>query len=339
MITLKNGTDTVTIPDKWGELTPDQFIKVVKLYHEMVQGEANVLHFRLRLLKLLSGYERSTVGTDGETAETIDSNLLILSQMLTFAIKPVYANPEVMEVFTEDLQMLLKSRFPFDITEIDHTAVLEMVHDQLKWFPVLDLNFGTNPLPIIHLKVKRGGKVIDLQRFGPTFNIDKYGIISTDMIAEEYVDAMEYFRLYQFTDDIGYLDKMISVLYREKRHDYNTFRDSMPGEVATITICTKLAIAKVFEYICSSITNHPAFEVLFAAKEARSGGSFSDVFYHLSEKGLGSRTDIARWNLTDFFSAMARDIKNSVASLRSSGVDESKISNDLNIPFEILQKI
>ena len=331
MITLKTTNDSISIPSTWAELSSAQFIKVIKLYNEMANGDRNVLEFRLKLLKMLSGYERGKKGVDDETAETIDSNLLILSQMLTFAIKPVYANPEIMEIFTEDLQALLKTTFPFDITAIEHTEQLAMVADQLQWFPVLNLDFGTNPMPEV--------LVGDVMRAGPVFDIDSFGIISTDMIAEEYVDAMEYLRLYQFSDNIGYLDKMISVLYREKRHDYNTFRESLPCEVANLTICTKLAIEKIFEYICSSVTTHPAFEILFSANETKSGGSFSDVFFHLSEKGLGSRTSIARWNLTDFFQAIVRDLKNNVTSLRASGVDDSKISHEMNIPIETLQRI
>lgn len=331
MITLKNGIDSIDIPDKWSELTPDQFIKVVILYNEMIAGDCNVLEFRLKLLKKLSGYERSKERFDEETAETIDSNLLILSQMLTFPLRPAYADPEVMEIFTEELRELLKTNFPFDIIAIDHLQQLAVVGDRLKWYPTLNLNFGNNPLPSVSI-----GKHV---RFGPVFNVDEIGIISTDMIVEEYVDALEYLKLYQGTDKIGYLDKMISVLYREKRHEYNTFQNSIPGQVELLTICTKRAIERVFEYICQTINTHPAFEILFSSNEKKAGGSFGDIIYHLSEKGLGSRTEIARWNLTDFLSAIVRDLKNSVTSLRSSGVDDSKISHEMNIPIEILQKI
>lgn len=331
MITLKNGADSILIPDKWSELTPDQFIVVIILYNDMIAGECNVLEFRLKLLKKLSGYQRSKARFDEETAENIDSNLLILSQMLTFALKPVYPDPEVLEIFSEDLQALLKTNFPFDITAIEHLDQLAMMSSRLRWYPALNLNFGTNPMPSVTI-----GKEI---RFGPVFDVDDYGIIATDMIVDEYIDALEYLKLYHATGQTGYLDKMISVLYREKRHEYSTFTNSIPGRVADLTICTKLAIEKVFEYICDTITSHPAFEILFSSVEKKSGGSFSDIIYHLSEKGLGSRTEIARWNLTDFLSAIVRDLKNSVASLRSSGVDESKISNEMNIPVEILQKI
>ena len=331
MITLKNGADSINIPDKWSELTPDQFIKVIILYNEMITSDSNVLAFRLKLLQKLSGYERSKDRFDEETAEDIDSNLLILSQMLTFALVPVYTTPEVMGIFTEELQTFLKTNFPFDVTAFDHLQQLAVVGDRLKWYPALNLRFGSNPIP----EVRIGDKV----RTGPDFNVDDYGIISTDMIVDEYIDALEYLKLYQLTENIGYLDKMISVLYREKRHEYSTFRDSIAGEVANLTICTKMAIENIFEYICITINTHPAFEVLFSSNEKKAGGSFSDIIYHLSGKGLGSRTEIARWNLTDFLSAIVRDLKNSVTSLRASGVDESKISREMNIPIEIIQKI
>ena len=321
----------VEIPDKWSELTPDQFIKVIILYNEMIAGKCDILDFRLRLLKKLTGYQRGKERVDSETAENIDSNLFILAQMLTFPLKPGYADPAIMEIFTEELQSLLKTKFPYDITEIEHLEQLAMVGDRLKWYPMLNLNFGTNPIP----SVTAGKKI----RTGPIFNVDDYGIISTDMIVDEYIDALEYLKLYQATGNIGYLDKMISVLYREKRHEYSTFHNSIAGDITNLTICTKLAIEKVFEYICHTITTHPAFELLFSSVEKKAGGSFSDIIYHLSEKGLGSRTEIARWNLTDFLSAIVRDLKNNVASLRSSGVDDSKISHEMNIPLEMLQKI
>lgn len=331
MIALKNGAEAINIPDKWSELTPDQFIKAIILYNEMIAGNCNILDFRLRLLQKLTGYRRGKEKVDPETAENIDSNLFVLSQMLTFPLKPGYADPEIMEIFTEELQAKLKTTFPFDISDIEEIEQLAMVGDRLRWFPMLNLDFGMNPIPTLPV-----GKKI---RTGPVFNVDDYGIISTDMIVDEYIDALEYLKLYQGTGNIGYLDKMISVLYREKRQEYSTFHNSIAGDVSILTICTKQAIEKVFEYICHTITTHPAFELLFSSVEKKAGGSFSDIIYHLSEKGLGSRTEIARWNLTDFLSAIVRDLKNNVASMRASGVDESKISTDMNIPVETLQKI
>jgi len=186
MIKLNNAKEVVEIPDKWSELTPDQFIKVIILYNEMISGECNVLEFRLKLLKMLSGYQRGKARFDEETAENIDSNLLILSQMLTLALKPVYTDPEVMGIFSEELQEFLTTNFPFDATAIHHLQQLAVVGDRLKWYPSLDLNFGINPMP--HVTT---GKHI---RFGPVFDVDSCGIISTDMIVDEYIDALEYLK-------------------------------------------------------------------------------------------------------------------------------------------------
>ena len=131
--------------------------------------------------------------------------------LLTFPLKPYYHNPEILEVLSPELREKLQTTLPVDITNPDEIQQLETIAGLLQWEPVINLTMNKNPIP----------KINGMQ--GPVFDIDENGIVTTDIIAAEYVDAYEFFNLYRNTKAQKYLNCFISALYRQNRKEYSTF--------------------------------------------------------------------------------------------------------------------
>lgn len=373
MLTYETPAGTGTIENCWEELSSDQFVKTVALTNRFFAGGFNLDEYRLQLLGILTGYKRnprlrqaqatplrssnrrplsgsvsakqSNRQSKGvlspEAAEQINENLFLISEQLTFPIRPKCGPDEVLEFFSPELRELLKTRFPWEIYDFEMVDQLNAMATRLKVEYDLNFNLGKNPIPYIGI----GETLLK----GPVFNTAD-GDLDTDLKAGMYLDAQEYFTAYTETRKEKYLDLMIMALYFPCDDDVvETHGRASLRETPDFTQkATKDAILLIFLYIQTTLVNDPVFSILFNAPvpesvEGRHNTKLSlgpdEAIGQLIEAGYGTHESILNLDVRTFFNFQIMMIKKNVNLLRSYDKKPGEIAKELNLPIETIQKL
>lgn len=324
-------TEGFSLPEHWEELTPQQFAAVASVIYD--NESMGVKELRLLMLQAISGYQRSRKTFTEEQAETINSNLYILSQFVMFPFKMRFKNPELIFNLSNELQDRLKTFLPDEIYEPDLMAEIAKYGSLLECKPVYNFNICKNLLPEITIN----GKIYQ----GPVFNIDKHGIIHTDIVAGEWVDACDF-------ASIGHLTGLAAVLYRQNRANYNTsaaqnnieiFENATPSELKAVLL--------MFRAIQQQIASVKTYAVIFREtsdndepmdNDKITVGS-SSIIYQLTKDGYGTLETVTNMPLLDYLNIQVKTLADAVASYRSLGKKTGEISKLLHLDVSIIQKL
>jgi len=340
MITIRgNKGKPVLIPDQWDELTPELYTAVSGYIYEMVNGRMDVLDFRLKLLESLAGYRRSKQKFTAEEQRTINENLFRISEKIRFCIKPKYHNPEVLDVLAQPLRELLKEKFPFEIYDQKFRAELKMVENLLQYGASIRLGMKKNPMEVLSVFVHEFSSKYNFY-FGPYFMIDRNNLAVTDMRAGEFVDAYEYYSLYQRTQHMDYLDRLVFTLYRSDRKSYEPVVQLPKVE---FSMGQKYGVFLFFQNLMEYLVNNPLFGILFNRTTDRPAPGISigmvSTIYNLSAAGYGTKQDIAQLNLADYLSMMVKQMIDAVNQLKTLDKSPTEIAKELEIPVENVLKM
>lgn len=346
MLTYETPAGVGTVENCWEELSPDQFIKTVALTNRFFADGFNIDEFRLQLLQILTGYvrtkKRATRNPKPETIETINENLFLISEQLTFPIRPKCEPDEVLEFFSPELRELLKTRFPWEIYEPEMVAQLNMMAKRLKVEYDLNVNLGKNPIPYIRI----GETLLK----GPVFNTSD-GDLDTDMKTGMYLDAQEYFTAYTETRKEKYLDLMIMALYFPVDDDIDPrhceLRGTKQEAIPDFTDpATKEAILLIFMYIQQMLVTDQVFSILFCTDTTcrvpttnKLSLGPDEAIGQLIEAGYGTHESILNLDIRTFFNFQILMIKKNVNLLRSYDKKPGEIARELNLPIETIQKL
>lgn len=327
MLTFNTPSGVASIENKWSELSPAQFVGTCALTNRFFAGEFDIDEYRLRLLELLSGYKRKKKRS--KFAEQINENLFLISEQLTFAVRPKVGPVEVLDFFSPDLREQLKTRFPWEIYEHKYLKQLLPVKSLLKIEFELNLDLGRNLLP----QVRKNKSVYSAPYFD-TFDGDIY----TNVTAEQYLDASDYFNAYSETKKEKYLDSFIDCLYNKQ----STPRCANIPSLAKKE--TKDAIILVFMYMQQTFINDPVFKHLFTKPEQDENNALASVsklnlgsaeaLLQVVETGYGSLPEVKQMNIVDFFNIQLMIIKNSIAKLRAMDKKPGEIARTMNLSVE-----
>ena len=358
MLTFKTPSGIGEVENCWADLTPAQFIETVALTNRFLAGEFTLDDYRLCLLQMLTGYKRSKrlvgsgfpsmqrrgAGGSGEERggnfsqkpgarsqrhDTINENLFLLSEQLTFAIRPKAGPAEVLEFFTPELRKMLETRFPWEIHEPEHVAQLVSMKNNLKIQFDINFNIGRNPLQYL-----RFGETI-LQ--GPTFEADE-NEINTNLKAGAYIDAHAYFNAYSQTRNRKYLDRAILCLYKPVEMEQNVEAFDFTDEKV------KDAVAFVFIFIEQTLVTDPVFSLLYT----RDGEQpFSNkinlgpdaVIGQMVTAGFGTYESIVNLDIRAFFNLQVLMLRQNIETLRGYGKNNGEIAKTLKIPMETVIKL
>jgi hypothetical protein len=320
-----------SMPECWEELTPQQFSAVASVIYD--NENMSVKELRLLMLQAISGYQRSHKTFTEEQAETINCNLYILSQFIMFPFKMRFTNPELVFNLSNELQSRFKICLPDEIYEPDLMAEIAKYGTLLECKPVYNFNICKNLLPQI---------VINGNTYqGPIFNIDKHGIIHTDLVAGEWVDACDF-------ASIGHITGLAAVLYRQNRTNYNTssaqnnievFKNATPSELKAVLL--------MFRAIQQQIASVKNYSVIFREKADDDDQTDNDkitvgassIIYQLTKDGYGTLEDVTNMPLLDYLNIQVKTLADAVASYRSLGKKTGEISKLLHLDASIIQKL
>lgn len=327
------GKGVLRIPDCWEDLTPQQYIDVIALAEAAVSGNYPIMTFRLLLLQNLTGYERSKKRMNPEYAETINSNLIILANMLKFPLKPHYTNEEYLEVLSIEVQELVRENFIYDLVEAWYQPEINLIRERISFVPQIRLNMKTNPLP----QIRTGKKIYH----GPHIRVDSNGIAETDIVAQEWLDAIEMHDAYEKFKTHDYLAGMVAVLYRPVRANYRSSEViERRDEFMTVPTSTLRAVIYVVANLFNYILSHPAYSTLFTGSEQKTKIStgYSVIISALSREGYGPPSEIQQKNLFEYLDILVDSMSNAIKMLRENKVSDFDISKKLKLPVETVIK-
>lgn len=344
MIEIKSKKGKVSIPNEWGELSQEQYLDIMALIYThpvRTNADMDMFEFRLRLLNLLSGYARSNKKYSPDDQEDINSLLYILAAKMTFVYRPYYSETEIFEVMSEDLAEKLKTNFPYDLSVTDYADEILQFEDLIKCTPVINYNMKQNPLAV--LKIKRPWKR-SLKIKGPVFDIDPLGVAITNITAGEYVDAQEYYQLYNSTREDRYLKALCFVFYRSYSGVYDVAKSQAQlKQNPEIDSLFFLGFYSFFQNIQEYFFTHPVFKILYTSTETTPKNRISlgnaESIYNAAANGYGNIEQIKNLNLADYMSLMVKDIKDGVATLRGHKKKDHEIAKALNLPIEIIKQL
>lgn len=292
------GKHTVEIKDRWEELTPKEYLYVVKLMVFSTMGKIDADEFRLMYLMYISGYKQSTKPTRFQREE-IEQNLFILAKQINFFFKE---------------------------NESGRTE--------------LSVNFTKNLLPEFRFRFKTYS--------GPVFYLSDLGVINTDLKANPFIDAQEYYNLYLRTKKTEALDMLVSVLYGKYKHGYSTQEAQRQGlKFKKLNFPTKYAVYIFFRALLNLITTRTYLGILFQKhksenpeqNEDKISLGLSDTVYSLVKAGYGSQKQVGEMLFTNYLEALLKEIKDRVISMKASGKKPFDISKDTGIPIETILKL
>lgn len=309
----------INIETEWSELSEKKFIEIAALLFDL---QYTVPQLRIKILEILTGYNlvkaKSSIGCSQYIAE------------LTKMFFKIRYDQEVLSVLSSETQNILKYALP---EEVDNETVLfELikVSSLLKPRTEINRNVPKNFIPSIKI-----GKTIYK---GPVFNVNKHGILHTDITAGEWIDAFEYYHILNSQKDLSYLANIAGCFYRIDRK-YNTVTAQNNGEIFK-TLDIKQLKAICFMFQCWQEYFFNQFNVLFLRTNQKNFNKInlgaSQILYSLIEKGYGNQEEVNNTLITDFFSIQLKSISDAVTSLRSKDMDNAKIANALNLDIQIV---
>lgn len=343
MIIVNSSKGKVAIPNAWDELSPEQYLNVVRLiYNNPITGTSLVpmVEFRIKLLEMLTGYRRSNKKYTIEQIDEINSLLSILALKLTFVYKPVYKTPEIFGVMSAETAQAIRENFPYDLIGTEHEAEVIRLQQMLTWYPTINYNMKHNPIPTLTIKPRNWWNRSKLVG-GPIFDIDEMGVVFTSITAEEYIDAQEYYQLFNSTHKKEYLIRLCSVFYRDYAGQYNTLKSSRMD--LSLHVDFALGFYHFFQNIQEYFFNHPVYGLLYQGTKTRTSEKISlgniESLYNASTKGYGNIDQMKNFNVIDYMNLLVKDIKDAVNHMRAFDKKDFQIAKDMSLPLETIKKL
>jgi hypothetical protein len=310
-------------PNRWEELSPEQYLMLVLLMLEFMQGKLSAQEVRLAYFLNVSNVNPKAITK--RNRERFNENIFRITRTLNFMFRYEYLAGALDEI-TPALREALAKALPGDLP--DHVE-LQYVK-KLKRQILPDFIFAKNLLPEIKIAgEKYPGYIFELH--------DE--IIHTTLTAEQYVNTNLLYGKYLDTRNPSYLDTLVATLYCPKETDVITFADT----AAKLDNAAKQAVFICFQAIQTFLATRTKYAMLWNRKPAGKNDKFSlglsDSIYSLSSAGYGSLGEVSQMPLTAFFDLLLKNIIDAVKSLRDMKLKKDEIAEKTGLSLSQINKI
>lgn len=307
-----------TIPNRWEQLPPQAWLRLVENYLLVEQGRLSVGELRIRLLCDLMGWQWRRV-RDEESVAT----LVALSERLTFPFRIQYPddNAALSGLSDDDYRQAVR-------TEPDHLSIPAAAHLQtLDWSYRLDLCFFAQLLPT----VETGSMTF----FGYKAQMH-HGTLSTTLTALQWIEAEQ---AAAGGDDA--LPHLAAILYSPQPYDSGQAH-ALAQYFEQLDRLTLTAIRLNFEAIGNFLFQKTPFALLtkFAQGKAHAiTTDMADALYDLSADGLGDTSQVERLNVLTYLRILRKKTIDTVRQLHGMKMELDKIASETGLPIDIVTKI
>ena len=162
-------------------------------------------------------------------------------------------------------------------------------------------------------------------------------MLTCSLTALQYIEAQEL-----ISHGSESLPLMAAILYYPEKQ-YNSQRaHALAHEFATLPPELLTAISFNFQAFHNYLFNKTSFSLLSKFKDKPAHPittDASDALYDLSKDGLGDARQIERMNVITYFKVLRKKTIDAVRDMRGFGWDKLKISNEVGLPINIIDKI
>lgn len=163
----------------------------------------------------------------------------------------------------------------------------------------------------------------------------RYGIADTDMVAEQYVDAIALMQLYGKNHDEPVLDRLVSVLYAPIPYGMEAVAKV---RVADMQHRFKIAAYYNFRGILEWIRRLHKYDIIFNRSGSHGSGvspmGLEGSIYTLAKAGYGDYRQICRLNLFTYLDMLLDQSIESVRTLKGCGLKPTEIADKLHLDID-----
>ena len=317
-IILSHHAKEVRIPNSWELLTSTQYLKLVNYLLRMDRGELSPAEVRIYFVCDLLGLDVHKV-EDGLAME----NLLAISEQLTFLFRIVYPdhNKALQQLPLEEYKVCQR----IDPHKLAYPYAKEL--EQLDYRYTIDLCFCHQLLPEIYA---------DKERYQGYKVSTDFKTLTCSLTALQYIEARSLL-------DMGEeeLPLLAAILYYPGEYS-SEGAQRLAHKMAVLPKATLQAISLNFQAVNNFIFLKTSFSLLtkfVSRKDAPINTDAADALYDLAKDGLGTTAQLEQMNLLTYLRILRKKTIEGVKSLKTSGMDVVKISNEVGLPLNIVKQI
>lgn len=307
------------ISNSWEGMTEQQFIRLVADLLAMAAGKLSAGEVRINYICDIMKWNKRRFRTEEQIA-----NLVAISERLTFLFQINYTNNnEVLDGMDKEMYELCRRVDPFRLN-IPIARVLR----RLEYQYVVDLCFYAQLIPSVRIK----------ERTYQGYQVKKdYGTLTCSLTALQYIEARSLIEQGETA-----LPLIAAILYYPEKV-YNSERaHALAAEFASLPLELLTAIYFNFQAFNNYLLNKTSFSLLTKFKhkpERPITTDASDALYDLSKDGLGDAQQIEQMNLLTYLKVLRKKTIDAVRDMNGFGWDKVKISNEVGLPINVIDKI
>lgn len=323
----------VPIPHSWDELSLDEFSGVCDALFSYFFDHRDDNQLKLDVFKSVFDYQRGTSELSQDEIERINLNIILIANHINFYRKPKYEDPEQLSVFPEHIQKMLLEKFPEDITDPEIKRQIQPIIPLLNYSSAFNLSIKQPPLKSL---VFEGKKPVALY-----YSIDKSGLLETNMVAEQFVDAQDFFNQFHRTGDKKYLNNLATTLFFHPGNQYNSL--IAQAKASTFENESILPIAYIlFRSLYEFVSRESVYQILFKSVDdgpRKLTLGPSGTLYDLAKAGYGNVNHIKKLPLADYLNLLLKQLIDSVHQLRAYKKTNLEIAKDLHLDLETVTQL
>jgi len=326
MRTLYFGANTYQFPDRWEELSKNQFLQLVDALMDYSAGKSNALGCRSTWFCNMA--EIDITRRDNQN-DIFWENIYRAANLFNFFFEIVYFDKATGErksishlprEIRENLQKNSPDQLP-DLPEYRWASKLAFRY-------VIDAVFAKNLLPNITI----AGKSFP----GYRFNLSG-SVLSTSLTARDFIDATMVYNEYVTSHDPENLRQLIGILYFKNVINSEKYISQVPERVS-------FAILLNFQAILAFLMNKTRYSMIWSRKavenrENKLSVGVADSIYMLSKQGYGSVNELSSENLIVYLDLLLKNIIDLVQFMNANKSTIEEIATETGLTINQIKKI
>lgn len=307
------------IPNRWDAISQQQYIRLVHDLLRMAAGELSAGEVRINHLLRIMNWNRRRFRTEEQIA-----NLVAISEQLTFLFQINYPdNNEVLDGLDNETRDLCRRIDPYRL----HHPIARVLR-RLEYSYVVDLCFCTQLIPALR---------IDNRNYKGYTIATSFGVLTCSLTVLQYIEAREL-----IDKGENSLPLMAAILYYPGKEYDSRQAQALAGEFAALSPELLTAVSFNFQAFNNYLFSRTPFALLskFRPRPDRPiTTDASDALYDLSKEGLGNARQLERMNVITYLKVLRKKTISAVRDMKGFGWDKLKISNEVGLPINIIDKI
>ncbi len=321
------------LPERWEELTPDQFTFLLDLLNEYTTGKRDADSVGINFGMYLLGIKKPRLMSPKQEMQFYE-NLAWLGEKAAFWWRVVYEKPEALDHIDPELKKQIKTTLPEDLPDTPEVRVLRR---HKKWLEP-DFIFSSNILPFLYPSLNKDPKTLRYR--GYRFTMED-NLLSTTLTADQFSHAMTIAGQYGATKSESLLNLLCAILYYQ--YDQVDFDFEKSKEMAPVFNDVprhiKQGVFINFMGVKEYLTTRTKYAILFRPSNEKTpeiNVGFNNNIYTLAKIGYG---DAERFNLVKLMDLMLKELIDAVRSMKEMEMELDKILSATGLTIHQLNLI